>query len=161
MEVVDMPKKEDSIKEDFMLSNYSEQQRLDDVAARYWALSKTPEKHMEIMSELCRLKLSGLSVTPYLLMLSEKYPDAPDILNELVSAYFREGNYIQALKFQIELGEKYPAIDGTQKHQKLIEIIAQISVASDRNERIKYQTELYYWFEDVINELDELIDAEK
>jgi len=78
----------------------------------------------------------GLSPVPYLESLLEKYPDAPDLLNELVNALGKERRNIEALKVSHKLISLYPHEDVISRHEE-IQNMVKVSLMTDI-EKIEY-----------------------
>lgn len=98
-------------------------ERLDDVDAFIIPFYETITDYYE----------KELSPVPYLEGLLEKYPDAPDFLNELVSSLRKERRYIEALKVSHKLVSLYPHEEIIERHEKLV-LIVKYDLISDTDE---------------------------
>jgi len=82
------------------------------ISSGYWEW-KHPEKKENsviIRKQCIRYSEDDIDPLPYLLNLSEEYPDAPDILNHIADAYFQREEYINSIKYYIKLSELYPCV---------------------------------------------------
>lgn len=81
-----------------------------------------------------------LSPVPYIESLLEKYPDAPDFLNELVNALVKEKRHIEALKVSHKLISLYSHEDIISRHKE-IQHMVKFSLMTGM-EKLKYIMQL-------------------
>jgi len=105
------------------------------ICAKYWGerLDDVDEFIVPYYGTLTDYYGKGLSPVPYLERLLEQYPDAPDFLNELVSALRKEGRNIDALKISHKLVSLYPHEEVVERHEDL-ELMVKFDLISDGDE---------------------------